>query len=135
LQYVAAMGHPGAGKNDIPNRLKRNFFTFNLVLPSITSINDIYGQMLRGRFPTSGGEFDSATLAVAGKLTSATIQLWRAMKARMLPTPAKFHYIFNMRDLSRVFQVRHSVQCLLVLQHIVIYSCAVRCAALVQLPR
>jgi dynein heavy chain, axonemal len=106
LQYVAAMGHPGAGKNDIPNRLKRNFFTFNLVLPSITSINDIYGQMLRGRFPTSGGEFDSATLAVAGKLTSATIQLWRAMKARMLPTPAKFHYIFNMRDLSRVFQVR-----------------------------
>ena len=102
LQYLAAMQHPGGGKNDIPNRLKRNFFIFNLVLPSITSINDIYGQMLDGRF--AGRDFDGDTLDVVGKLTDATIRLWRVMKARMLPTPAKFHYVFNMRDLSRVFQ-------------------------------
>ena len=102
LQYLAAMQHPGGGKNDIPNRLKRNFFIFNLVLPSITSINDIYGQMLDGRFTSQ--DFDASTLDVVGKLTNATIQLWRVMKSKMLPTPAKFHYVFNMRDLSRVFQ-------------------------------
>jgi dynein heavy chain, axonemal len=102
LQYIAAMGHPGGGKNDIPNRLKKNFFIFNLVLPSIVSINDIYGQMLRGRFPA--GEFDADIMMVVNKLTRATISLWRTMKEKMLPTPAKFHYIFNMRELSRVFQ-------------------------------
>ncbi|RYG67614.1 hypothetical protein EON64_07065, partial [archaeon] len=102
LQYMAAMQHPGGGKNDIPNRLKRNFFIFNMVLPSITSINDIYGQMLAGRFPDKKTPED--TLSVVKKLTSATIALWKTMKDKMLPTPAKFHYIFNLRELSRVFQ-------------------------------
>lgn len=102
LQYLAAMQHPGGGKNDIPNRLKRNFFIFNLVLPSITSINDIYGKMLDGCFTSQ--DFDQSTLDVVGKLTSATIRVWRVMKSKMLPTPSKFHYVFNMRDLSRVFQ-------------------------------
>jgi dynein heavy chain len=102
LQYVAAMGKPGGGRNDIPNRLKGNFFVFNMVQPSQASIDDIYGQMLTGRFaPTT---FDEPTIAVVGKLTTATIMLWNKMKAKMLPTPAKFHYVFNMRELSRVFQ-------------------------------
>ena len=99
---MAAMQHPGGGKNDIPNRLKRNFFIFNMVLPSITSINDIYGQMLQGRFPSD--KVPAETLKVANELTTATIALWRTVKDKMLPTPAKFHYIFNLRELSRVFQ-------------------------------
>ena len=102
LQYMAAMQHPGGGKNDIPNRLKRNFYVFNMVLPSITSINDIYGQMLGGRFPN--GKIPEETLQVVDKLTHATISLWKTMQNKMLPTPAKFHYIFNLRELSRVFQ-------------------------------
>ena len=102
LQFVAAMQHPGGGKNDIPNRLKRHFFLVNMILPSIASIDDIYGQMLRGRFKK--GEFSGEFCKIVDKLTEATIDLWRTIKKKMLPTPAKFHYIFNMRELSRVFQ-------------------------------
>eukprot|EP00937_MAST-01D_sp_MAST-1D-sp2_P006201 g6201.t1 len=102
LQYIAAMQHPTGGRNDIPNRLRSKFFAFNLVLPSITSINDMYGQMLAGRFTSK--EFKPDFLAIVSKLTATSITLWRKMQAKMLPTPAKFHYVFNLRDLSRVFQ-------------------------------
>ena len=43
-------------------------------------------------------------MAIVNKLYKATIALWTFMQTKMLPTPAKFHYVFNMRDLSRVFQ-------------------------------
>ncbi|CCI47848.1 unnamed protein product [Albugo candida] len=102
LQYVGAMGHPGAGKNDIPNRLKRQFFIFNLILPSLTSIDDIYGQLLAARFDAT--VYSKEALGILQRLTRATIELWNYMKAKLLPTPAKFHYVFNMRELSRVFQ-------------------------------
>jgi dynein heavy chain len=37
-------------------------------------------------------------------LTAATVKLWNKVKNTLLPTPAKFHYVFNMRELSRIFK-------------------------------
>ena len=52
------------------------------------------------------GRFDPATFSpevvdAAARLVPATMALWARVQARMLPTPAKFHYLFNMRDLSK----------------------------------
>jgi dynein heavy chain len=102
LWFVAAMNQPVGGKNDIPNRLKRHFCVLNVTMPSLAAIDDIYGSLVRGRF--SARHFDASVLGVADKLTDMTISLWQKVQVKMLPTPAKFHYSFNIRDLSRVFQ-------------------------------
>lgn len=35
-------------------------------------------------------------------LTQATLELYYSVTARFLPTPAKIHYLFNLRDISKV---------------------------------
>ena len=41
---------------------------------------------------------------MAKRLIDATISLYDSCRGQLLPTPAKSHYVFNLRDVGRIVQ-------------------------------
>jgi len=73
-----------------------------MILP--LDISPIYAPVISHVFNPKKFGNNEDTLKVVNNLTKATIELWNKVKNTMLPTPSKFHYVFNMRELSRIFK-------------------------------
>jgi dynein heavy chain len=98
LQYIGAMGPPGGGRNPVDTRFVALFNVFNLTSPTAPVLNSIYNAIINTRYR----DFSEGVKTAAGKITGALLSLYSFIVEKMPPTPSKFHYIFNLRDLSRV---------------------------------
>ncbi|KAL6445588.1 hypothetical protein ACFW04_000847 [Cataglyphis niger] len=100
IQLMAAMGPPGGGRNIITNRLLTKFNVINMTFPTEKQIIRIYGTMLNQQL----SEFHSEVKGISNDITLATVDLYNHVIRKMLPTPTKMHYLFNLTDISKVFQ-------------------------------
>ncbi|KAJ3158178.1 hypothetical protein HDU86_003133 [Geranomyces michiganensis] len=98
-QYVACM-NPTAGSFTISGRLQRHFATFAVNFPGVDSLQSIYLQILSGHLK----QFPVNIQRLAEKLVAGALLLHKKVSATFLPSAVKFHYIFNLRDLSNIFQ-------------------------------
>ncbi|XP_060896803.1 dynein axonemal heavy chain 2-like [Labrus mixtus] len=97
---LASMGPPGGGRTHISGRLQSRFNLINMTFPNESQIRRIYSTMINQKLQG----FKEEVKPIGDILTQATLELYYAVSARFLPTPAKIHYLFNLRDISKVFQ-------------------------------
>ncbi|XP_015248307.1 PREDICTED: dynein heavy chain 9, axonemal [Cyprinodon variegatus] len=101
VQYVSCM-NPTAGSFTINPRLQRHFCIFALSSPGAEALSTIYSSILSQHL--SGEGFNSALQRSSSALVQLALVLHQRVCSAFLPTAVKFHYIFNLRDLSNIFQ-------------------------------
>lgn len=103
-QYVACM-NPTSGSFTINPRLQRHFCVFAVSYPGTESVTMIYSSILAQHFTNAEQKFNIAVTRLTPNIVAATIALHNKITQIFLPTAVKSHYIFNLRDMSNVFQV------------------------------
>ncbi|KAJ4427782.1 hypothetical protein ANN_25435 [Periplaneta americana] len=102
-QYVACM-NPTAGSFTINPRLQRHFCVFAVSFPGAEGVNTIYHSIISQHMSNPEYRFPPSVTKLASNVVAASLALHVKVTQVFLPTAIKFHYIFNLRDFSNIFQ-------------------------------
>ncbi|XP_006900461.1 PREDICTED: dynein heavy chain 6, axonemal [Elephantulus edwardii] len=100
IRIASACAPPGGGRNPVSPRFIRHFSMLCLPLPSEHSLKQIFQSILNGFLL----DFTPAVRQTASNIVEAAVEIYNRMSIDLLPTPAKSHYVFNLRDLSKCVQ-------------------------------
>ena len=99
-QFIAANAPPGGGRSEVTARLLRHFHLINVPDISNSTMKSIFLHILSGFLQIFPPEF----AALAEPIIDGCIEVYASIQRALLPTPAKSHYTFNLRDLAKVVQ-------------------------------
>lgn len=99
---IAASAPPGGGRSDLTPRFTRHFHMMCLPPTQEESLSLIFGSILTGFLKTY--VFRGEIVSMVDSVVGATLDIYNKISNELLPTPAKSHYTFNLRDVSKVFQ-------------------------------
>ena len=100
-QFMACM-NPKAGSFVIDTRLQRHYTVMSCLTAERTILDQIYRQVMESHLRT----FDPSISGLSSKFVQATIDIFRSItdNPQFMPSARKFHYQFNMRDVSKIIQ-------------------------------
>ena len=99
--------NPTAGSFTIDPRLQRHFSVFAVSFPGTEALQTIYNSILSQNLANG---FQAQLGKYSMNLVNAALNLHQKITTSFLPTAIKFHYIFNLRDLSNIFQVNKLIK-------------------------
>lgn len=99
------MGPPGISGNPITNRYVRHYNILYIEPYSDIAQKQIFTTVMDWMFQrTAKTAWASSVKSLKDSLVQATISTYTEIQNRFKPTPAKSHYTYNLRDVSKVFQ-------------------------------
>ena len=104
VTLCCACAPPGGGRMVVTPRFFRHFNMLCVPPASDDVLMTIFGSILTGFLGEESNPFVADVKDLASPLVKASVAVYRRIAADLLPTPAKSHYTFNLRDISKTFQ-------------------------------
>ncbi|XP_022171452.1 dynein heavy chain 3, axonemal-like isoform X1 [Myzus persicae] len=101
MLFIGVLQPPGGGSNQVTTRFTRHVNAIGVDSFSQETISKIFSQIIKWHFNKG---FSEPIVLQGNSVVEAILFVYKEAVSTFLPTPAKSHYTFNLRDFTRVIK-------------------------------